>query len=981
MTKYRTQRWCHLTAASVVALTLCAGQAHAQTQPDENASSSGDAAASDQEDIVVTGSRIARRDYISNSPISTIGQSELERTGSVTPDTALVQMPQFTASTGSSTNSNANGGQANIQLRGLGRQRTLVLMDGRRLPPANADGSVDVNMIPAALIENIEVITGGASAVYGSDAVAGVVNFKLRRSIDGIEIGAQAGISDKNDAADQRVSIAAGTDFADGRGNIMIAGEYANRDAVLVSERGYTFGASRDSISPFGTVGFAANNRPSQAALNTVFGRYGIAPGTVSPVNSIGFNPDGTLYSSGVVVANYRGSNDPDIAVSNGATIGYDGRRFRYLQLPLERYSAFARARFEASEALTLTLQGLYTRTDTGIQLNPAPVPGSRGISAVPVTNPFIPPEFRELLASRPNPTATFNVDLRPDAIGPRRRDFSYETYQLLAGAEGKLGLGDWSYAVSATYGRNQIDELATNYVSLSRLNAVTRAADGGASLCAGGYNFFGNAPVSDSCRRFLSPDLNGSTRLTQTIVEASFQGGLFELPGGSVRAAFGADYRKDEYAVRADPLVVAGDILAAAGQVFDGQIDVSEVFAELSLPILADMPFFHALNLDLGYRYSDYSNIGGVHTYKADGYWEPVKGVRFRGGYERAIRAPNIGENFQPQALGGTIIGLAGSLGSGDPCDINGAYRLGANAANVRALCLAQGVPAGLIDSYSYGQQTVVTISGGNPDLKQETADTFSAGFVLAPDLSSSLLRRFTLSADIYWIDVADAVGSITTNISLARCFNADGISNPTYAADNVFCSLIPRESGTGQIYEARELLFNLGGYKTSGIDVQANWETELGDRAGSLTFNLVGSYLRNFKIQSLPSDRFLNYAGTIGNGQIDPVAISRPRVKGLATVTYRLDGFRGGLTWRYIGKMRNAANVGTNGTAAGVNAMNYFDLNLGYEVTPRFDVWATVSNLTDRTPPAYPSAGSSDFATYDAIGRKFTIGVRTRF
>lgn len=977
-------------SVSPLAMLAVATTAHAQDvdpadpQPQEMAET--DSGATDTNDIIVTGSRIARRDYVSNSPISTVGSGAVEATGSSSIDTALIQMPQFTASTGSTTNSNGNGGQANIQLRGLGRSRTLVLLEGRRLPAANSDGSVDVNLIPTVMIDNVEVITGGASAVYGSDAIAGVVNFKLRRSIEGIEIAGQYGISDEGDAADRKISIAGGTKFADGRGNVMFSAEYAKRDLIYVSERPWTFGFPRDSVLPDGFVTFAANNQPTQAALNSVFAQYGVPGGAVRPGNNIGFNLDGSLFSTGLSVRNYRGSTDPNYITSNGVSLLADSRRFRPLQLPLERYTAFGKASYEFSDALTVFAQGLYSHSVATTQLNPSPSPGNSGISGVPVTNPFIPADLAALLASRPNPTATFDISLRPDQLGGRTADYTYETFQAVIGIEGKLPLGDWTYSLNGIYGSNNIDLVNTNWVTGSRINALVRAPDGGNSICAGGFNPFGDRPVSDACRAYFSPKLYGSSRLRQKIAEATVQGGLFDLPGGDVRAALGASYRKDSYANVVDPAIAAGDVFSSQGQTFSGAIDVKELYAELSLPILADTPFFHALNLDLAYRLSDYSTVGSIHTYKADGYWEPFRGLRFRGGYERAVRAPNIGEIFQPQTTNFAIIGLPGSFGSGDPCDINGAYLRGAGAAGVRALCLAQGVPNLLIDQYTSAQQAIRVRQAGNPALKEETADTFSVGAVITPKFSSSLFHDFSLSVDYYSINLKDAVGNITSNISLARCFNSDGVSNPNYDPANFFCSLTVRDGNTGTIFETQELKFNLGGYKTSGIDIQASWRTDLeafglGANSGTLAFNFVGSYLDTFKIKSLPGDPYLDYAGTIGNGQIDPVAISRPKFKSTVDVNYTIGDFRAGMRWRLIGKQRNAANVGTNGTAVGVEAVSYFDLNAGIKVSEMFDLWGTINNLTDRIPPVYPSAGSTDLATYDAIGRRYTVGIKARF
>lgn len=937
------------------------------------------------EEVIVTGSRIARRDYDANSPIVTVGEETLQKTGSVTVDTALTQMPQFVAATGSTTNSNNNGGQANVQLRGLGRARTLVLLDGRRLPPAGSDGSVDLNSLPSALIQNVEIITGGASAVYGSDAVAGVVNLRTRTSFEGFEFNAQYGVSEKGDAADYKMSVIAGGKFAEDRGRFLFSAEYAERESVLVSDRDWTFGNARDAILPEGWVTFAVANQPSQAAIDAVFGRYGIGAGVVRPANNFGTNADGTLFSTGLVAANYRGPTDSEIVFRTGSQILADGRRFKFLQIPLERYSIYSRVNYDLAENVRSYLQVLYTHNTASIQLNPAPIPGNRGISGIPVTNPFIPADLRALLAARPNPTATFDLSKRFDQFGGRRSTSSYETFQVVGGVKGALPIMDWTYELSATYGSNSVIRTQYPAQSVSALLTLVRAPDGGRSICEGGYNPFGDTPTSAACTNYINKRPKSLVQIDQEVLEANVQGGLFDLPAGELRFAAGASYRKDGFTTDPDPLIAAADILAASGAYFKGSTAVTEGYVETLVPLLRDLPFIQELSADLGFRLSDYNSIGRVQTYKADFSWKVVDTLRLRGGYERAIRAPNIGELFEPQTRGTTIIGLAGNFGSGDPCDIRGAYRRSAQGASVRSLCLQTGVPTSVIDTFSNSQQSAPNLAGGNPDLQEETADTYSVGAVWSPQFSSPLFENLSVSVDYYSIKVKDAVGQITASLILARCYNADGKSNPNYELDNFFCSNITRDA-SGQLFEVRELARNLGGYRTAGIDAQIDWRFGLGaiglsDDYGSLDFNFAGTYLDSFKIQSLPADPFLDYAGTIGNGQVDPVAISRPEWKFVVDAGYSLGPVDLGLRWRYIGKMSSAANVGTTGTSPGIPAVSYFDFNARYKLRENLVLWGVVNNLADKTPPVFPVAGSTDLAAYDAIGRRITVGLKASF
>jgi outer membrane receptor protein involved in Fe transport len=969
-----------------VTYAVCALAAMAPATAFAEGSPSAAPASASVEEVVVTGSRISRQDYSASTPVVTLGPSTLQKTGAVTLDTALKQQPQFVGSTGSTTNSSGNGGQANIQLRGLGRQRTLVLMDGRRLPPANSDGSVDINAVPTALIENVEIITGGASAVYGSDAVAGVVNIRMKHHFDGLEIDAQYGLAEHGDADDYKLSVAGGGDFANDRGSSVFSVEYANRKSILLSDRDFTLGASRDSVLPTGLVSFATG-APSQAAIDQVFGRYGVAPGVVKATNQFGFNADGTLFTTGQTVQNFRTPANPSLFFVSPKAVQVDGRPFRFLQLPLETYSVYSRSTYDLTADTHAFAQVLYTYGKGATQLNPLPAPSnaSSAIPPVPVTNPFIPADLRTLLASRAAPTAPFALSKRFDASGARLWENTNNTLQIVGGLDGKLPVMDWTWDVSATYGRNKIDTIRTNYQSRSALQSLLSAADGGASICDGGFNPFGDRPISAACNAYINPRLRTVVDIDQRIVEANFQGGLLQLPAGELRFAAGAEYREDYFRNDPDPLTARGDIIANAGSFFEGRTEAKEAYGELLIPILKDLPLVKDLSADIGGRISDYNTIGSVGTYKADVSWKMVDSLTFRGGYERAIRAPNISELYSPVINSVSIIGLAGSLGSGDPCDIHGAYRTGPNAAQVRALCLATGVPASQIDTFTFNQQSAGTTTGGNPDLKQETADTFSVGAVWRPDLPWALVQNLSISLDYFNIDVRDAVGSITAPLTLSRCFNAAGTTNPSYDPANPFCQLTSRNAdGTINLITAQSL--NLGGYKTSGVDLQADWRFDtsaLGlQDGGQVSVNLLTSYLDSFKIKSLPGDPFLEYAGTIGNGQIDPVAISRPRWKSNLEADYTRGPATVGVTWRYIGKMSNAANVGaTVATAAGVPSVSYFDLSIRYRLNERLELWGVVANLADKQPPVYPTVGSTDLATYDVIGRRFTLGLKARF
>jgi iron complex outermembrane receptor protein len=973
-----------------VAIAMAATGALAQTAPGVGAPAGRSQSGQDTvEEVVVTGSLIARRDYVAESPIVTVQGDALEKSGAVTVEAALNQLPQFTASATASSNLNSRGGQANADLRGLGQQRTLVLLDGRRMEPSSTDGSIDLNTIPDALIDNVEIITGGASAVYGSDAISGVVNFKLKHHFTGVELKAQYGETSRGDGATESVSVTAGGNFADDRGNAVLGLTYANRGSVFGADRPFFAVSNLSANLPEGIIKPNAANLPSQSAVNSLFANYGIAPGTVSRTNTLGFNSNGTLFSAANPAIHFTDDIGNLLAVNNN-TYFYNTGLIYYLQLPLTRYSSFARLEYELTPHVRVYAQGYYTNYSAGTQIVP-PVSGGTGVPSllVPYNNPFVPADLATLLASRPSPTAPFIFSKRMTEVGNRVQTNDWSVYQLEVGAAGDLPVGDLTWDVFATRGQTQYDETDKGFPSLSALQQLLNAPDGGRSLCAGGYNPFGITTLSPSCSAFLARTVKNSTALTQTNVQASVQGGLFKLPAGELRFAAGADYRENTYDYQPDSLLVHLDLVNAQTTVPSaGRTTVKEVFGELLVPIARDLPLISTLDADLAYRYSDYGSIGGVSTYKASLDWETVKWLRFRGGYQRAIRAPNLGELFTAPTPGSVNLGTIGPIGSGDPCDVRTQYRSPtyANSAQIRALCLAQGVPQPLIDNYRNTNPLTVTASQGNRDLRQETADTYSVGFVLHPAFDSPLLANTSFSVDYYDIKLTQAIGSITGSLALSKCFNADG-SNPSYSPTNYYCSLVSREAATGLVSIIQTPLLNLGGYKTSGVDVEGDWKAPLSafglpEDAGSVTLNVVASYIRTFQIENLPGAPFVDYAGTIGNTQIDLYADTHPRWKSSSTLSYQRGPVSASVTWRFIDKMSNANNVGTTGTAPGVASRNYLDLDARWEMRPGLLLEAGVVNLADVSPPQFgTSPGATSLSTYDLLGRRFFVSLKSRF
>ena len=525
------------------------------------------------------------------------------------------QLPQVLVTNGGQVNNGGNG-QVNIALRGIGQTRTLVLVDGRRPMPSTAGGAVDLNTLPSALIENIEVITGGASAAYGSDAVAGVVNFKLKHNFQGLVVDTQYNISEKGDGEETGASITAGGNFADDRGNAVLSFSYDNRDAVFYGDRqnittpdfkdfGLTdprilsVGGLSGSI-PQGSAGFLTNatlnaagnnvtgaNTPSQAAINTVFAKYGAAAGAVPAAANtfFGFNADGSLFYKGV---NYKGpttldySTIPTTGVAGTGATGpgaYNTGALNYALTPQTRYNAYAAAEYAITPHVKAYGQFYFTQFQANTVLAPTPASGNPGTAVgaantintgflVPVTNPYIPADLRAILASRPSPNAPFLFNKRFSEFGFRNASIQYTTFQFLTGLRGDIpdpGAHDLKYDVYATYGRTDRIDQQTGNVNRTLFRQYLESPTGTLAGCTG-YNPFGSNGVSAACQTLFSPTTKNLTTLQQRQAEGTITGKVFDIPdyvtgmGGELRFALGADYRQDKYQTVPDALASGTD-------------------------------------------------------------------------------------------------------------------------------------------------------------------------------------------------------------------------------------------------------------------------------------------------------------------------------------------------------------------------------------------------------------------------------------
>lgn len=947
--------------------------------------------------IIVTGSRIARRDYQSNSPISTLDSSAISAAGQPSLDRAIGQMPQFEAAQGAAEVGDVQGsvgfggGASYSDLRGIGRNRSLVLMDGRRLMPSTPDGSIDLNTIPTALIDSVEVITGGASAAYGSDAIAGVANFKLRHHFSGVELNVQQGGSTRGDGATTQVSGILGSEFADGRGHALLDFEYSSRDAVLGSQRSFFRQPSVRFLGrpPEGFIykgGYrAGGTAPSIAAVNAVLAGYpGTTPyaGSGAYTGGIGVNTDGTIFTTVVPGAlgcaqNYKGVGSVvgDIISPSCTQAGVVLGNYFAVQVPLKKYNAFASADYALTDHLTAYGQFNFSESLARDVTSPGSTKTNNTIELfVPVSNPFVQsnPALLSIINSAYGGTAPANATVGVSKLmfgwGNRVEKFKYDVWQGLGGLKGDIPGTNFTFDLYASYGRSSYTSQASGDISLAAINNVL--ANEGVGGCT--YNPFGFQTVSAACQAYAGRVDTTTDELTAKDVEFSIQGPLFALPGGTAQIALGADYRASSFDYHPDSIFVTGDTLSfGTSTPAHGSQNVKEAFGELLLPLVKDWTLAKDFSVDLGYRYSKYNTFAGKSTWKADASWTVVNGLRFRGGYSFAFRAPSLADLYA-----GTGIGQE-SLNGGDPCDILSSFRTGASRTHVQALCAAQAAPAGS-PTYSFGgaNVTVPVQTGGNNLLQPETARTWSIGTVLTP------LRGLNISVDYYNIAISGAISSLSSGQILANCYGPT--ANPSFSASNPFCQRIQRDPTSGQISLLTSGLFNFSKFKLSGVDTQIDYRLGLDQlgmpsSAGAIKVGSIISYLRKYVVTPSDGTASTNYAGGISDTFVTSDGenlYSHPHWKANSYLSYLNGPFIGTLRWRYIGHMLNLDDQTQR-----VPAVSYFDADVHYTFDHRFTLSAGIINITDKQPPFIHTLElRTDAATYDVVGRTWFVGAKVR-
>ncbi|TMJ16385.1 MAG: TonB-dependent receptor [Alphaproteobacteria bacterium] len=995
--------------------------------------SAGPAEETSSGDIVITGTLIKNPNLTSSAPVTTVGQDEMQLRQSNVAEEVLREIPGAVPSIGSQVN-NGNGGASYVNLRGLGSTRNIVLLDGVRIVPGDLSGRVDLNNIPLALVDRVDVLTGGASSTYGADAVGGVVNFITRSDFSGMELNASEQITGKGDGNFFRADLTVGANFDDGRGNAVISLGYQDSDPVYFGDRKFSQ-LTLESYDEFFVAG--------QGSSTTTPARLDIGGGFAA-----------RQITSGGGLGPY--------------TTAFNFNPYNVFQVPFERFNMYGAGHYEVTDGIEVYARGLFSNNTIDTIIAPSGVFGSS--VNVPISNPFLTASQRASLCAisnvfdpttktsfqgssdptKPNfgPSLTaaqcaaaaaatsptdpnyrefvFGLRRRTPEVGPRVSDYNTQIFDFRAGIRGSI-TDNIGFDLFGSYGQSKNTQTIKGYVLLSRVRDALRATNVNSCLSGNAgcvpLNIFGTTgSISPEMVDYINDESTSTVQTTlaqaRGVINGDF-GVTSPFATDPIGFAVGAEYRKYTATQRSDILAKTPGELGGAGGAqpdVNGAFDVYEGFGELIVPLVSDRALFHSLSLEAGIRRSHYTVDApgtpkfNTTTWKVGAQWEPVVGVKLRGSYNRAVRAPNIGELFFPVTTGLTNLGT-------DPCA--GAAPVG-NAA-LRDVCIFQGAPAatiGAINNPTAGQANTTT--GGNPFLKPEKASSWTVGAVLQPN---DLVRGLTITIDYYNIKIDGASGSPTPGDIINACFDSPSVTNEACAQirRNPITGGLDGDPATTQGLLAN--LTNLGTLETDGVDAGLNYRTNLPFLGARLNWSFNGNYTHDSKFRASPTS--INRECT---GFYSPNCGSiQPKFQFQQRTTLSFGSVDVSLLWRYIHgvdfehqqqledeQAADAANHDSHGVllppakqpcpdfagadAGGcvvdprfrsINAKHYFDLSTRVGVTDNFDFTITVQNLFDKKPPVVGgTVGSTTYnggntypSTYDPLGRRFAVGARLKF
>lgn len=976
----------HLLAAAS-ALGLCvnlSGQAFAQETSTNNAAVEEELSATPTEEpekaIVVTGSRIARTEASSTVPLAVVGMESIQQDAALNVQDLLQELPQFGVGT-SRTNSNfstSGNGVATLNLRSYGSNRTLVLVNGRRhIAGFAGSSSVDVNNIPTDFIDRVEVVTGGASSVYGSEAISGVVNFVLKNRFEGLEFRTQANITGRGDNPRYLASLTAGGTLFDDRLSVIANMTYDRDDGLRSNRRARS---QQDCGIPAGpAAGIICG-----PASYSVFAAQG----------QFYYNQRGTgttpIVANGGNVASFSFNLDNSVLFGQGP--GFNRNDERYIAVPVERYLGSFISTFDVTDNLELFLEGTYSKVKSRSRLEPSAIGiGLIGaadvVTPIQLDNPFIPAAVRAQInalnsdANPANDVLSISTRRRFNEVFDRSNRNDRDTARLTFGAKGNFG-DKWQYDAAYVYGRFE-DYTESETADKSRIaNALDAVTIGGQTVCRSAaaraegcapLNLFGYGTASAAASAYVQASIPRSLQIVNEhhIVSANISGSPFALWAGDIGMAVGAEYRKEKALSDNDPLTNAGLNIGNVTQDLQGQFNVKEIYGELRIPLLDNM-VVNYFGLNGAIRYSDYSTIGGVTSWNLGAELEPFDGLRLRGVYAVANRAPNIAELFA--AANETFATIS------DPCNgvtatnnPGGSATFSGYGAACRAIPAIRAVTdAGGTFTYTLAQQQQINgFIGGNRNLNEETGKTITLGAVLTPGFVPGL----SLTVDYYDIQLDDAIGTLGRPFSVQQCL----LTN-----DPVFCSNVFR-GPDGRITRVDGQLINVAKTDTRGVDVGLRFSDSLGLRPDD-RFNWSLNYTRliDYESQANPA------APVVEN--VPTASLSKHR--GTARTSYSADGVT--LSWQMTYMSKAVSSVTFTSTNKDIERLNnirayiYHDAQLRFDVgeDDQFSLYMGVDNLFDEEPPYLPGppfasiTGTETQAdVYDPFGRRFYAGLRVKF
>lgn len=939
------------------------------------------------EEIIITGSRIKRRDLTGTSPITSIGSETISLSGTVNTEQLLNELPQVVPGA-TNTSNNPGDGTASVDLRGLGDKRTLVMVNSRRMVPTGASTSqtVDINNIPASLIERVEVVTGGASAVYGSDAIAGVVNFVMKTDFEGAQLDLKNAETFENDGNRYDISLTVGGNFDDDKGNATMYFGYTDRQEVFQGDRDFSSVALADNVPSVEDLAAGATPYTYPYGSGGIPGSLFTAPATF---------PDGTEATNGI-----RFLPDGSAVPYDPATDSYNFAPVNYLQLPQKRYTFNAFTHYDLSEKFQVYGEALYVNHETPQQLAATPA-DARSFDFNYVSNPFLPQTTKDLIAA--------NYDLGPfDAAGSptgdavagdgvanivriRRRLLENDaristdditTYRFVVGGKGDI-TDSWSWDAYYSFGKTQRNSRLSGDAAESRfIQGLNVANNGNGNVCVDPnditseiagcvpVNVFGEGNISPEAADFINVGATNTTEFRQQIASIGFTGEIVQLPAGALGMAFGYERREEEVDFVPDEFLASGDVLGFnSSEPTAGNFNVDELYVELNVPLISEAPGAHYLGMTGAYRYSDYdTQVGDVNTYAYGLEWAPIESLRLRAQAQRAVRAPNLFELFQGSSNNFPAFT--------DPCE-------GGVSGALADFCIATGVPAAALPTLAAGSQVEAT-EGGNPDLAEETSDTFTIGAVWTPNFAEGL----ALTVDYYEIEIEDAIGTAGGGAAnlVTECYRGRDINSDA-------CLSITRDL-TGNISNVDALNANIAEFTVEGIDLQATYQFNvpgIGWGGGDATLRLALLFNHQLENSFLPAPGLpvRECEGRFGSpcGQTI-IGVAIPENKSDFAVTYLSGPLSVRMNWNWIDGVDDTRL--DDGTFAAqlpvpsIGSYSYWDLNLAYEITDNLQVSGGIDNLFDKEPPVYGDKAvqaNTDPSTYDVLGQRWYLGLTAKF